>query len=171
MRTVIPDPADPAGERATDPSPSGQREAEMYQRILVPLDGSETAEKVLPVAQMEASCHGAVLILLRTIPPLRSSLMVTPAILDQLDQHAREISTSYLDTLAERLRAEGFTIETEIRLGPPAEQILRFAEESQCDLIIIGTRGETGATRWKFGGVANKIIKTRTTMPVLVVNT
>jgi nucleotide-binding universal stress UspA family protein len=62
-------------------------------------------------------------------------------------------------------------VETEIEHGPPAQRIVDFAEESGCDLIIIGTRGETGALQWRFGGVASKVVRAKTTMPVLVVTT
>jgi len=143
----------------------------MYRRILVPLDGSENAEKVLPVAVGEAQCHQATIVLMRVIQPMRYSLMMTPAILEQIDKQATELSQSYLEGLAERLRAEGLEVEIEIQSGSPAQCILDFAEETQCDLIVIGSHGETGAIRWRFGSVANKVVKTKTSMPVLVVNT
>ncbi len=143
----------------------------MYKRILVPLDGSENAQKVLPVVVGEATCHQATVVLLRVIPPMRYSLMMTPAILAQINQQATELGQSYLNEIAERLRAEGLEVETEIRSGPPAQSILDFAEGTGCDLIVIGSHGETGAIRWRFGSVANKIVRTETSMPVLVVNT
>ena len=57
------------------------------------------------------------------------------------------------------------------RSGPPAPRILETAESSDCDLIVIGSRGETGALRWRFGGTAFKVVKSATKMPVLVVST
>ena len=71
----------------------------MYRRILVPLDGSETAEKVLPVAKGEGLHHQATLVLLRVIPPLRSSLMMSPKFYDQLSEQAMEITQTYLAKL------------------------------------------------------------------------
>jgi nucleotide-binding universal stress UspA family protein len=61
-------------------------------------------------------------------------------------------------------------VEIEIQEGPPAERILDFAEERGCDLILNGSRGETGALRWRFGSVAFKVVRRKTTMPVLVVS-
>jgi nucleotide-binding universal stress UspA family protein len=143
----------------------------MYRRILVPLDGSERAEKVLPVVKIEAECHQATVVLLRVIPPLRHSLMTPPALLEETTQQVTEITQNYLEGVAKQLRAEGLEVETEMRSGAPAQRILDFAENNQCDLIVIGSRGDTGALQWRFGSVANKVIKTKTTMPVLVVST
>jgi nucleotide-binding universal stress UspA family protein len=148
-----------------------KRREEMYRKILVPLDGSETAEKVLPVAMGEGLHHQAKIILLRVIPPLRSSLMLSPKYLEQITEHANTMSQDYLSNVASRLQAEGLDVDTVIQSGPPAEKILDYAESEGCDLIVIGTRGETSASRWKLGGVSFKVIKSRTTMPVLVVNT
>jgi len=143
----------------------------MYRRILVPLDGSERSEKVLPVVKMEAECHQATIILLRVIPPFRHSLMMSPTLLKEITQQVTEITQNYLKGVAEQLRAEGLDVETEIQSGAPAQCILDFAENNQCDLIVIGSRGDTGALQWRFGSVANKVVKTKTTMPVLVVST
>jgi len=143
----------------------------MYHRILVPLDGSERAEKVLPVVKMEGKLHQATIILLRVIPPLRHSLMIPPKMLQNISQQIVEMVQNYLERVAEELRAEGLEVETEIRYGPPADRILDFAENNQCDLIVIGSRGDSGSLRWRFGSVASKVIRTKTSMPVLVVNT
>jgi len=56
----------------------------MFKRILVPLDGSKTAEKVLPMVVAEARLHGAGVVLLRVIAPLRQSIITSPNILAQV---------------------------------------------------------------------------------------
>jgi nucleotide-binding universal stress UspA family protein len=97
--------------------------------------------------------------------------MMVPALVEQASEQATNITRRYLDDIAERLRGEGLEVEVVIEHGPPAEKIVEFAEQSGCDLIIIGTRGETGALQWRFGGVAGKVVRAKTTMPVLVVTT
>ena len=146
-------------------------DAEMFKRILVPLDGSEIAEGVLPVVKAEAHCHGATVVLIRVIAPFRSSLMMVPSLLEQANAQALTIVERYLQDVAERLRSEGLEVETRIERGPPAERILDVAEGEGCDLIIIGSHGETGAMRWRFGGVAFKIVKSKTPMAVMIVTT
>jgi nucleotide-binding universal stress UspA family protein len=146
-------------------------ESEMFCRILVPLDGSETAENVLPFVKEEARCHQATVVLMRVIAPLRSSLMMVPALVEQANKQTNKITKRYLEDIADDLRAEGLEVEVTIEQGPPAQKIIEFAEKSGCDLIMIGTRGETGALQWRFGGVAGKVVRAKTTMPVLVVTT
>ena len=143
----------------------------MYCRILVPLDGSETAEKVLPFAIDEARAHKATVVLMRIIAPFRSSLMTAPSLLEQANERTIAITQDYMQGVADRLRDEGLDVEAVVLHGPPAQKIVEYAEESGCDLIIIGTRGETGALQWRFGGVASKVVRAKTTMPVLVVTT
>jgi nucleotide-binding universal stress UspA family protein len=107
---------------------------------------------------MEGQAHGATIVLLRVIAPLRHSLMMTPAILEELTRKVSEIAEDYLQKAAEQLRAEGVETETVVQLGPPAQRILEFAETTRCDLIVIGSRGDTGAMQWRFGSVANKVV-------------
>jgi len=143
----------------------------MFKRILVPLDGSEIAEGVLPVVETGAQCHGATVVLIRVIAPFRSSLMMVPSLLEQANAQALTIVERYLQDVAERLRSEGLEVETRIERGPPAQCILDVAESDGCDLIIIGSHGETGGMRWRFGGVAFKIVKAKTAIAVMIVTT
>lgn len=143
----------------------------MYRCILVPLDGSERAEKALPIAREEARCHGAALVLLRVVAPLRDGLMLVPSVLDQVKEHLTQIARDYVDDVADHLRDKGLSVEAEVLVGPPAERILEFAEDRGCDLIIIGSHGQSDTSTWRFGSVANKIIKAKASMPVLIVNT
>lgn len=143
----------------------------MFKRILVPLDGSTNAEKVLPVAITEARLHEAVIVLLRVIAPLRQSLMSSPSVIDQAYQRIEYIAKDYLEKVAAGIKAEGLEVETVIVHGRPAHCTLEVAQDRAIDLIIIGTHGETGALQWRFGSVANKIIRAESSIPVLVVST
>ena len=141
------------------------------ERMLVPLDGSETAEKVLPWVIKEGLIHGSTIVLLRVIPPLRALLMIPPRFREQTTEFATTVSQDYLAAVAQRLQDEGLTVETRIEHGIPGEAILDVADEIAIDLIVIGSRGETGATRWRFGSVAFRVVRSRTEMPVLVIST
>jgi nucleotide-binding universal stress UspA family protein len=143
----------------------------MFKRILVPLDGSETAEIVLPTMITEAKLHGATVVLLRAIAPLRQSMMSAPSIMNQVYAQVDSIVQDYLENLAEKLQQDGLEVEVLIVRGPPAQSILDTAVGQNCDLIIIGTHGETDSPRWRFGGVANKVVKAKTDLVVMVVPT
>ncbi len=143
----------------------------MFKRILVPLDGSENAEKVLATVVAEAKCHKAAIVLLRVIAPLRQSLMTSPNLLAKVFKELESIAKESLEAVADKIRAEGIEVETVIERGQPALRIHEIAQNQSCDLIIIGTHGETGNPQWRSGNVANKIIRTQSPIPVLVITT
>ena len=143
----------------------------MFNRILVPLDGSETAEKVLPIVVAEARLHGAVVVLLRVIAPLRQSLMASPNVIAEVFKQVELIAQDNLDEIAEKIRAEGLEVETIIERGTPARRTIEIAQESACDLIIIGSHGETGMHQWRFGSVANKIIRAESPITIMIITT
>jgi nucleotide-binding universal stress UspA family protein len=143
----------------------------MFKRILVPLDGSKTAEKVLPTAIIEARCHGATLIVLRVIAPLRGSLMMIPSVIETCNESVASIVQDYLDGIVESLRSEGLEVEAGVERGPPAQRILEFAQNNECDLIIVGSHGETSMMGWRFGGAAHKVVKAKSPIPVMIVTT
>ena len=143
----------------------------MFQRILVPLDGSKTAERVLPIVAAEARLHGATVVLLRAIAPLRQSLIMVPSVMENVYSQIEDIAQDYLESVSEKLREEGVEIETITKKGPPAQCILDIAVELGVDLIIISTHGETDSPRWRFGSVANKVIRAKSDIPMLVVPT
>ena len=97
--------------------------------------------------------------------------MIPPRLREQTDEFATGFSQDYLTDVAQRLRLEGLMVETRIEHGAAGEVILDVADEIGCDLIVIGSRGETGATRWRFGSVAFKVVKSQTSMPVVVIST
>jgi nucleotide-binding universal stress UspA family protein len=143
----------------------------MFKRILVPLDGSENAEQVLPFVVEEAKLHGADIVLLRVIAPLRRSLMSIPSVMDQVYRQVENIATEYMTGVAEKLKAEDLQIEYLVERGRPAERIIQAALDSQCDLIVIGSHGESGSVEWRFGSVANKVIKAKVNIPLMLVTT
>ena len=143
----------------------------MFNRILVPLDGSETAEKVLPMVVTEARLHRAVVVLLRVIAPLRQSLMASPKVIAEALNQVELIAQDKLEEIAEKIRVEGLEVETIIEQGPPARRTLEIAQENACDLIIIGTHGETGMHQWRFGSVANKIIRAKSPITIMIITT
>jgi nucleotide-binding universal stress UspA family protein len=143
----------------------------MFKRILVPLDGSENAKKVLPIVVAEAQSHNAVVVLLHVIAPLRQSLMASPNLLAKISDELENINKEHLDKVAEKIRVEGLEVETIVERGQPAQLIYEIAQNKSCDLIIIGSHGETGNPRWRTGNVANKILRTQSPIPNLLVTT
>ena len=145
----------------------------MYQKILVPLDGSKLAECVVEhVKSIATGCQVPTVVLLRVVEPLGPPAIVPDGMavdtyLDA-DKKAKDQAKNYLSEMVERLKAEGIAVETDITDGPPADEILRYAEEKGIDLIVMSTHGRSGVSRWFFGSVADRIVRQSLT-PVLLV--
>ncbi|WP_322822658.1 universal stress protein [Chloroflexus sp.] len=144
----------------------------MYHHILVPLDGSELAEQVLPHVHALAANEGTTKItLLRAVPPIFTTsvdysgmLATTTEAITQMEQEALD----YLQHIAKQFQSEGYQVHTEISALPPAEAIIEYAENHNVDLIVIATHGRSGLSRWVFGSVTQKVVQVAPT-PVLVI--
>jgi nucleotide-binding universal stress UspA family protein len=136
------------------------------QKILVPLDGSFTAESALAQAESIARDTGAVLTLLRVVEPLtrleRQLLSEAKQSPDQIDVERTEAAHTYLHTVVQRLRTEGITAAEYLYTGSAAQAILQVAEEEGSDLIVMSTHGYSGYTRWVYGSVANTVLHSAT---------
>lgn len=135
----------------------------MIQRILVPLDGSTTAERVLPHAAAIASAHQAEAILLNVVHPAPEGL--GPAAVDCRLRRAEALR--YLEERAAPLRAEKLSVGVFVLEGRPAEQIRDFARDESIDLIVLSTQGE-GASMVHLGAVAQKVVSGGDTSVLLV---
>jgi nucleotide-binding universal stress UspA family protein len=147
-----------------------------YQRILVPLDGSEAAEQVLPhVSALIRPNHTRIFLLsvltnglgdrtvalLTSIPP---GLRLSTNVLSQAQVQLQ----AYLRSVAAALRERGAFVQTDIRRGSPAEEILSYAAQTEADLIAMTTHGLSGTSRWVYGDVAGKVLQGAQS-PVLMV--
>jgi nucleotide-binding universal stress UspA family protein len=138
-----------------------------YQRILVPLDGSELAEQVLPyvkalirpghtrvflVSVLTTGLGDRTVTLLTSYPPgLR---LATTAL-----HHAEVQLQSYLRSVAAAVREWGATVHYAIQRGSPADEILAYAAEVEADLVSMTTHGFSGLSRWVYGNVAGKVLQ------------
>ena len=135
----------------------------MYKTILVPLDGSDLAESILEQVSTLARGYGARLLLMTVGPSLPTSL-----------PRARDIQLSltfqaeaYLERIRDILVSRGLSVETTVRIGDPASEILEMAAHQKVDLIIINSRGGEGAPSPFLGSVAAKVAGA-STIPVFV---
>ncbi len=141
----------------------------MYKKILVPLDGSELGKKALPQAEKLAHTFGSEIILFQVVPfmPIYGSPeLVTPLIIDEKQKEAAE---RYLLGLAEELKQRGLKVSATVKTGQQvAVEIIDFAKENSADLIVMGTHGRSGITRWVLGSIALKVL-TRAETPILLI--
>jgi nucleotide-binding universal stress UspA family protein len=130
--------------------------------IVVPLDGSELAERALGPARHLARAIGAALVLIRVVaarPPDGRSLQAA-----QIDAAER-----YLCAVADRLRADGARhVIVEAVAGDPAEAILAQTALWRAELIAIATHGRGGLDRLLHGSVADAVVR-GARVPVLLI--
>lgn len=142
----------------------------MFKRMLIPLDGSPTAEQVLPWAKTIAARLSSTVMLFQAIEPVRDELMVNGERLGAEDQVelVRSSALTYLKTLRQDFAGTSLVTECHVGAGAPAEAILEFAEMAHVDLIAMATHGRTGMQRWVYGSVADKVLSSAL-HPVLLV--
>lgn len=140
----------------------------MFDRILVPLDGSPLAEGALPYAITLAAASDASLTLLTVVQPMQ--LISDYYIPYDASLEAEQLAAAggALDATADALRRAGARVTTAVTVGSAADQILRYSEENGIEGIVMATHGRGGAFHWAFGSVARKVL-TAATVPTLVV--
>lgn len=142
----------------------------MYKRILVPLDGSPMAERVIPVAARIARASEGTIILLQVVPrPLEMGSQVIPlsGFPSPTLENDFNAATSYLAAIAGRDDLDGIGVQMKALMGAAAQTILNVAEEEQADLVVMCSHGDTGIKRFVLGSVAQKVAR-HSAIPVLV---
>ena len=152
----------------------------MRKQILVPLDGSQEAERVLPQVKTAATGYDppAQVIVFTAVKvwqemgPNLGTVLLSRDRAVQKEQTGDSPARQYLQKIVDDLKSEGIdTEEVVIETIPSqdvAEEILRYAEGRKIDLILISKHKRSAAKRWAFGSVADKVVR-RSRIPVSVV--
>jgi nucleotide-binding universal stress UspA family protein len=135
----------------------------MFKKILVPLDGSELAAKILPQVADLARCHGANVVLLNVYPDWGEP---TSDEVKKVIEIELEKCNSALGTAAKVLEASGLMVTTDCVTGDAAPKIIDYADKNGLDLIAMATHG-MGEVAWVLGSVAEKVVS-HATVPVLL---
>jgi len=134
----------------------------MLERIVVPLDGSLTAEAVLPFVRRFLHRTDSEIILVRAVvpAPVENSIMVADA--------ATGVARAYIKEVQDRLDREGVRVKSEVHVGSAIGVILDAVEEEHATLIAMATHGATGLRRLLLGSVAEAVLR-KSPVPVFVV--
>jgi nucleotide-binding universal stress UspA family protein len=148
----------------------------MISRILVPTDGSGTARKAAEYAFGLASMCRATVTLLTVVD--KSAFVGRPSvpasdddkhIAEPLEDYLREAAEVDMGRLEDLGKARGVATKKVIRYGQASEEIIREAETSNTDLIVMGSHGRSGLRAVLLGSVTNAVIQHDTKVPVLLV--
>jgi len=142
----------------------------VYNRILIPLDGSALAEQALPHAIAQARHFEAELVLLRVLAPLPNAPLMGEVARSIAKASSNALAREYLQRVVASVQEHGIPVQLATVLGSPHMGITQFAEENEIDLIVMSTRGQSGLSRWLLGGVADRVVR-GATVPVLLVRT
>jgi nucleotide-binding universal stress UspA family protein len=128
---------------------------EKGERILVPLDGSECAENVLPKVEELAERKKEGICLLRV------ALAHTFPGVDQTEAQVEVVrkAEEYLHGVEERLKAKGFDVNAHVRYGDEVEEILDHAAQKEIALIAMATRPHRGVRHFFRGCAAEKVLR------------
>jgi nucleotide-binding universal stress UspA family protein len=136
----------------------------MFERIVVPLDGSKEAEIVIPYVE-EIAVHF-------------SNEIILISVVETSVPDIKHIYFSYLESIVRQLQRDirDYKFQQEIKIrseflpGEPAKQILGYAVEQQANLIVMASRGSSGQSPWILGNIAAKVLRAAT-QPVLLIRT
>ena len=153
----------------------------MYRKILVPLDGSELAECVFPHVQAIAEgCGAAEVVFVQAVEPVSlpsgtwtdGGAVFTEAdavrARENIDATSQSEASDYLSQLEKKVELKGVKVGTELLKGKVAESLAEYASRNEVDLIIIATHGRSGISRWVWGSVADRLLRSAC-VPVLMV--
>lgn len=149
----------------------------MFDKILLPLDGSSLAERALPLAAKLARENEATLILLRSvaldkilIPDAHAMGGYSPLWPTQSLRLARKEALDYITRIQKTEIPHNVSVRTEVIEGEPADGIVDVARVEGATLIVLSSHGYSGATRWILGSVAERVLH-GAPCPVLIVRT
>jgi nucleotide-binding universal stress UspA family protein len=144
----------------------------MYKKILVPLDGSELAEKVLPHVTALATAGETEVTLATvvqfTVGAVGAKIEAMPEALAERRAALKAEAILYLQKVQRDLKSKGVTAHCVALEGDVASQIIAYAEQKGFDLIAMATHGRTGIDRFVMGSIAEKVVR-GTTRPVLLI--
>jgi nucleotide-binding universal stress UspA family protein len=132
-----------------------------YRRALLPLDGSAVAEAIIPAFTKIAGplrLEVVVLRVLQRIPRPVGDGISTELTAESVEHSSREVE-QYLATVAEGLSANGVAVQSAVRVGDPATEIIECAREIDAELIAMTTHGRSGLGRLLFGSVAEAVLR------------
>ncbi|MFC1943784.1 universal stress protein [Chloroflexota bacterium] len=152
----------------------------MYQKILVPLDGSNVGEAALPyveglVAELSPGTKVEVTLLqvVSSLPRYMAAggeeMTSLPIVYTEKEiEQFKKDAAGYLNKAGEGLISKGAIVRIMVGIGRAAEEIIKVADEINADLVAMSTHGRSGFSRWAFGSVTDRVLRGGG-KPVLVV--
>jgi nucleotide-binding universal stress UspA family protein len=137
----------------------------MYDRILLPTDGSDASDRAVEQAVGLARETGAELHVLYVVEDIPQA----PELMDdEVESQLREVGEDAIDAIRARADEAGVEVVPALREGVPHETILAYADDADVDVVVMGTHGRSGLGRYLLGSVTERVVRTAE-VPVLTV--
>jgi nucleotide-binding universal stress UspA family protein len=136
------------------------------KQVLLPLQGPDDAEAAVRFLELKPFHEAVELSLLTVLPTVQPPWPVGAAAAEQLEEQALRSARDFIESMAGRLQSLGYQARGRAILGTPSDMILREASELQSELILMGSRGRKGVTRFVLGSVSHAVLH-RMPCPVL----
>jgi len=151
----------------------------MYKKIMVPLDGSELAECVLPhVDGFVTDFQVGTVVFVRVIEPAHYPALspaASPQFSKAMQENAKMVeeeekssAARYLKEVISRVKQGGIKYHMDVLIGNVADKLVDYVDTNEIDLVLIATHGRSGISRWVRGSIANRVLRA-SRAPVLMV--
>ena len=124
----------------------------MFDTILVPTDGSPGSERAFEVAATLASTHDATVHVLSVVDDHGPTD-------DDWDYDGDSPAAAFIESQADHVDTDGLSLTPVVREGVVHDEVLDYADETDIDLIVMGTHGRTGVRRFLLGSVTEKVVR------------
>jgi len=141
---------------------------QMYKKVVLAVDGSEISKNAVKHAIALAKQNSGMVIAIHVIPPIDVMDIETfkpDVVINSLRRQGEQI----LSEVKESAQKEGVLIQTRVEDGIPADKICEVAEDTDADIIVMGSHGRTGIGKVFIGSVTERVISKTKCRPVLVV--
>ncbi len=136
----------------------------MVKKILFPTDGSERSGEAARYAISLAKQTGASIIVLNVVDEVVRSMMSVEDI-----ESFMNAANSYLSKVEKEIKEQGVPVSKSVKLGKTADEIIKEAEESGADLIIMASHGRTSLQSAVMGSVTSSVVHKEQNIPVLII--
>ncbi|WP_435075705.1 universal stress protein [Halorubrum sp. HHNYT27] len=140
----------------------------LYDRILVPTDGSAEGERAVAHALDLAAVHDADVHAIHVVDTASYAGMSMEVSWEGLGELLRSDAAGAVEAVEELAAGTAIDVDTAVVEGSPSREIVRYAEAHDCDLVVMGTHGRGGIDRLLLGSVAETVVRAAS-VPVLTV--
>lgn len=131
----------------------------MTKKILVGFDGSDQAYKAFDFAlDLVKMCTGAsvdIFVVAVAQPPEAGAMVAVEAVIESAKEYYEEL----FKDIREKARERNLEVRTEVAVGHPADQIIRYVKEQHSDMVVVGQKGKSMIEDWLMGSVSRRVAR------------